>query len=76
MSDPSLVTPTTWWDKVKCFFGHHLWWEEWPDDWPLVDSQLLGTEMPRMITPEDHKRIGWTRKCLNCGKAEKREAWG
>jgi hypothetical protein len=63
------------WNKIKCFFGYHLWLEEYPKDWPMVESPFLGTEVPRFHTREDFKKKGWTRKCLDCGKVQKREEW-
>ena len=74
------VSEPTLWEKIKCFFGYHLWLEEWLDDWPMVEDYepfRLPTHIPRprMETPEDHEKKGWTRKCLNCGKVQKREEW-
>ena len=73
--------PPTWWDKVKCFFGYHLWLEEWPDDWPMAEIDRWYAlpphvvKIPRQETKEDMKKKGWTRKCIYCGKVQKREEW-
>jgi len=90
------VTVESLWNKIKCFFGYHLWLEEWPDDWPRVPPRgfnllcmykesvrsrgepihpWFDRTVPRMETEEDFKKKGWTRRCLNCGKVQKREEW-
>jgi len=65
------------WRKIRCSFGYHMWWEQWPKDWPMksVGYPFFSQQAPRMETPEDHEKKGWTRKCLDCGKVQKREEW-
>ena len=72
------------WNKIRCFFGYHMWLEQWPDDWPRVKPRAFSDvplppwfdhTIPRMETEEDFKKKGWTRKCMDCGKVQKREEW-
>lgn len=64
----TLINETTWWDRVKCFFGHHLWWEHVPVDATKGYEEEF-EHFPPPPYPPGYKD-GWTRDCLHCGKTE------